>query len=112
MDPFTVAGVIALGKLILGGAVVVGVVGALVYISYLIISDLVDWFKEISYYKTSNNHAVSVKRQLNNGKRVVIQGIFDSDGDPVSNNAVRTIQYDSMSSEVQDLHREGIVEYT
>jgi len=112
MDPFTIAGAIALGKLIFGGAAVISVVGTLVYISRVKIKILVNWFITINHYKKSSNHALSIKKQLRSGKRVIVQGIFDSDGDFVSKKAVRTIEYDSMSSKVQNLHREGIVEYT
>lgn len=132
MDPFTTTGLIALGKLIFGkaaissaaatfgatatavgvGTVLAGAIGTLVYISYLTLSHLVKWFKSKSHYKNRTNRACSLKAQLKGGKRVIVQGIFEPDGDPVSPNAVRTVEYDSISDEVQNLHEDYIVEYT
>jgi len=131
MEPITL-GLIALGKVILAKAGVTGavsaftagavgagaiagtiaVMGMLVYISYLVLSDLTSWFREKRHYKNSSNHAFSFKAQLESSKRVTVQGIFNSDGDPVSTSSVRTIEYGSISPELENLHRERIVEYT
>lgn len=102
------AEVVGLGVVAVG----IAVVGTLVYISYLVLSDLISWFRGKKTYKRSDTHAVSLKAELRSGKRVVVQGVFDGDGDPVSPNAARTIEYNSMSPEMEKLHREGIVEYT
>ena len=97
---------------VVGGAVVIAVIGTLVYISNLVLDTLISWFKEKRNLKTSNNHALSVKAELESGKRVYVQGIFDSDGDPVTTDAARTIEYDSASDELETLHEDGvIVEY-
>jgi len=106
------AATIASYATIAGGAAVITAIGVLVAISYLTISAITSFFREKDYYATETNMAVSFKAELKSGRKVVVQGFFKkTTGMPVSDNAVRTIQYDSLSSDVEKLHRNEIVEW-
>ncbi|NEQ40137.1 MAG: hypothetical protein F6K40_29410 [Okeania sp. SIO3I5] len=78
-------------------------VGALIYISYLTVNALVNWFQARTYIATKPEHvAASYQTNLKSGKTVIVQGIFKKNTGSLVEG--RTIQYDSLQSEVRKLH--------
>lgn len=86
-----------------GTAAAITAIGALVYISYLTLNDLVNWFRARTSIATKpENVPASFKTKLKSGENALVQGVFNQNtGDAVD---ARTIKYDSLQSKVRELH--------
>ncbi|MGD1713815.1 hypothetical protein [Dapis sp. BLCC M172] len=89
-----------------GTAAAITAVGALIYISYVTLDTLVNWFRARTSIATKpGNVPASIKMQLKSGENALVQGVFkENTGDVVE---ARTIKYDSLQSKVRELHSDG-----
>ena len=88
-----------------GTAAAITAIGALVYISYLTINVLVNWFQShTSIAIKPENVAASYQTELKSGERVYVQGIFGKNTGSLVQGKGRTIQYNSLQPEVRKLH--------
>ncbi len=119
MDPITLGILLVKGAAILAGKAAIGAalvtatgmaIGAVVFIAYLTYSALSSWFWDRSHLADSSTVAASFKDKLESGEHVIVQGFFDKRNGKVIES--RAIKYDSMDSEVRNLHRgDRIVTY-
>jgi len=116
MDPITI-GITVLGKLILAklgvvgsGATLAAIVGAAAAVAVVVISFvsfvlLINWFKTHENKIDEAHIAASLKLKLDNGDKVIVQGIFNKSSGKVKEG--RVIKYDKLDSDVKKAHKKG-----
>jgi hypothetical protein len=89
-----------------GTGAAIAAIGVLVYIGYLTLNDLIDWFQKRTHIATkSENVPASFIVELKSGKPAIVQGVFNRN--TASAVEARTIQYESLESKVRQLHSDG-----
>lgn len=99
-DPITIALIIK-GLVALGAAVAVG---AAVHIAYLTISEIWNWFRNHRHLSNRDSRivGVTIKEAMQQGKYVVVQGIFNSRSGKMLE--ARRIKSDHLDSELASNH--------
>jgi hypothetical protein len=104
MDPITLVIIWAIKSLIIGGAVG-GVVGAVIYVAYLTLSTVLQWFSQNNTLSTYNSNlvAATINKGLKNGKYTVVQGVFNKRTNSIVEG--RTIETTQLDSTLAQRHR-------
>ena len=103
MDPLTLAIVWAI-KTFVVGSVAVGAVGA-IYLAYLTLSTVLDWFRQNNTLSTYNANlvAVTINKGLKNGKYTIVQGVFNKHTNSMAES--RTIETSRLDEDLVRRHR-------
>ena len=97
MDPLTLVIIWAIKSFIVGGAAA-AVVGTVIYLAYLTISVVLQWFSQNDTLSTYNSNlvAATINKGLQNGKYTVVQGVFNKRTNSiVEGRTIETAQIDS-----------------
>ena len=94
LDPFSVAVMLAIG----------GVIGGAIYVAFLTMEFLIDWFRDRAAAIQTNPDAlaVTVAQELSSGRVNYVQGIFDQSKGTFSE--ARKVKTDSADSQVRQAH--------
>jgi hypothetical protein len=86
------------------GAIASKAIYTIVKYSYLTYQIIKEWFQDNkSLARNPNSVAATIKTSLDSGEYAVVQGVFDeSTGSAIK---ARTIKYDDLDSEMEEIHR-------